>query len=78
MDLLAKANILSLHIRKLKTMAIETFEILNNMSPPVLSDLINLRDNSAYSFRYNNILQVPQVRTSKFSKKSFRYAAAVL
>ena len=76
--LLAKANIPSLHIRILKTVAIETFKILNHMSPPVLSDLINLRENSTYNFRYNNILQVPQVRTSHFGKKSFRYAAAVL
>ena len=44
-DLLAKTNIPSLHIKRHKNMAIETFEILSNMSPPVLSDLINLREN---------------------------------
>ena len=33
-------------------MAIETFKILNNMSPLVLSDLINLRENPKYTFRY--------------------------
>ena len=59
-------------------MAIETFNILNNMSTPVDTDLINLRENSTYNFRYNNILQVSQVRTSNFVKKSFSYAAAVL
>ena len=50
------------------------------MSPPVLSDLINLRENPTYNFRSNNIVQVdlPQVRTSNFGVKSFRYAAAVL
>ena len=55
MDLIAKANISSLHISRLKTMAIEAFKILNKMSPPVLSDLINLRDNSTYNFRYITI-----------------------
>ena len=59
-------------------MALETFKILNNMSPPVLSNLVKLRDNSAYTFRYNDILQVPRVHTTKFGKKSFSYAAAVL
>ena len=54
-DLLAKANVPSLHIRITITMPIETFKILNNMSPPVLSDLINLRENSTYNFRYNTI-----------------------
>ena len=59
-------------------MALETFKILNYMSPPVLSNLVRLRENTVYNFRYNNILQVPRVSTSKFGKKSFSYAAAVL
>ena len=48
------------------------------MSPPVLSDLVRIRDCSSYNFRYQNVLQVPQVRTTKYGKKSFRFAAAVL
>ena len=43
----------------------------------LLTYLINFRENPTYHFRYNNILRVPQVRSSKFDKKSFRYAAAV-
>ena len=77
-ELLDKAKIPTLHVRRLRTMALETFNILNNMSSPVLSNLVKLRDNSAYNFRYNNILQVPRVHTTKFCKKSFSYAAAVL
>ena len=38
-------------------MAIETFKIPNNMTPPVLSDLINLRENSTYNFRYTYIFR---------------------
>ena len=76
-ELLIKANILSLHIRRLRTMAIEIYKILNKMSAPVLSDL-NLEIVLSYNFRYNNILQVPQVRTNKCGKNSFKYAAAVL
>ena len=77
-EVLSKANIPSLHVRRLRTMAIETFKILNEIAPPVISNLVRLRDSSMYNFRYNNILQVPQVRTSAYRKKSFRYAAAVL
>ena len=88
-DLLAKANIQSLHIRRLnlsswclvmvewlflavpwgclrfvivlfpdhthllflKPWQLKLFKILNNMSPPVLSDLINLRENSTCNLR---------------------------
>ena len=77
-ELLIKANIPSLHISRLRTMAMETFKILNKMSPPVLSDSVKLRDCTSYNFRYNNILQVPQVRTTKYGKNSFKYAASVL
>ena len=77
-ELLSKANIPSLYIRRLRTMAIETFKILNNMSPPVLSDLVKLRNCTSYNFGYNNILLVSQVRTSKYGKNSFKYAAAAL
>ena len=49
-------------------MAVETFCILNDMSPPVLSDLVRIRDCSSYNFRYQNVLQVLQVRTTKYGK----------
>ena len=77
-ELLYRANIPCLHIKRIRTMAVETFRILNDMSPPVLSDLVRIRDCSSYNFRYQNVLQVPQVRTTKYGKKSFRFAAAVL
>ena len=56
----------------------ETFKILNNMSPPVLSDLISLRQNSTYNFRYNKFLQVLKFEQVILVRNSFRYAAAVL
>jgi hypothetical protein len=34
--------------------------------------------NSKYYFRYNNILDIPQVRTSRYGKKTFKFAAATL
>ena len=77
-ELLNRANIPCLHIKRIRTMAVETFRILNDMSPPVLSDLVRIRDCSSYNFRYQNVLQVPQVRTTKYGKKSFRFAAAIL
>ena len=43
-ELLNKAKIPTLHVRRLRTMALETFKILNNMSPPVLSNLVRLRE----------------------------------
>ena len=58
-------------------MAIETFKVLNGFAPSVLSDLLIKRENK-YNFRYSNILQIPQVRTSTQGKESFRYVVPVL
>ena len=76
-DLLTKTKLSTLHIRRMRTMAIETFKILNGLAPPVLTNLLQKRGN-VYNFRYSNILQIPSVRTSKFGKSSFKYAAPVL
>ena len=62
-----KNGLPSLHIRRMRTMAIEVFKILNEMCPPVLANLVEKRS-SSYNFRYSNILQVPTVHTSTFGK----------
>ena len=64
-ELLNKANIPFLHIKRIRTMAVETFRILNDMSPPVLSDLVRIRDCSSYNFRYQNVC-----RCRKFAQQN--------
>jgi hypothetical protein len=44
-------------------MALETFKILNGLALPVLSNLVQKQDNK-YNFRYSNLLQIPQVKSS--------------
>ena len=68
-NLLKKAKVPSLQIRRMRTMALETFKIVNKLSPSCLHNLVHLR-NSKYYFRYNNILDIPQVRTSRYGKKN--------
>ena len=58
-ELLTKANLPALHIRRMRNMAIETFKILTELAPPVLSDLL-VKKETGYNFRYSTILQVPQ------------------
>ena len=60
-DLLTKAKLSTLHIRRMRTMAIETFRILNSLAPPVLTNLLKKRG-TVYNFRYSNILHITQTR----------------
>ena len=39
-DILQKTGLPSLHIRRMRLMAIEVFKILNEMCPPVLANLV--------------------------------------
>ena len=41
-ELLSKANIPSIHVRRLKTMAIDIFKFRYEMAPPVLSYFVRL------------------------------------
>ena len=77
-NLLKKAKVPSLQIRRMRTMTLETIKIMNKLSPSCLHNLVHLR-NSKYYFRYNNILDIPQVRTSRHGKKKqFKFATDTL
>ena len=68
-ELLEKAKIPTLKIRRLRTMTLETFKILHDLAPPSLSNLVKIKENK-YNFRYSNILQIPTVRTTTYGKNS--------
>ena len=57
--------------------AIEVYKVINKECPVYLQDLIHIKNNS-YSFRYQNIAELPQVRTTSYGLQSFRYAGTKL
>ena len=73
--LLERVNVPSLHVSRIRLIATESFKILHKMTPVYLEDLLSYK-NSAYSVRYDNLVDVPRVRTTKYDKSTFRYEAA--
>ena len=71
-DLLTKANMPTLHISRIRTIAIEAFKILYKMSPKYLHDLVSFKNTNIF-FRYENLVDVPSVRTSRYGKATFRF-----
>ena len=67
----------ALHLSRIRTMAIEVFKILYKTSPKYLHDLIPFK-NTNYSFRYENLADVPSVRTNRYGKATVRFEAAQL
>jgi hypothetical protein len=76
-SLLERSKMPTLKMRRLKTMAIETFKIINNQCPLYLNDLICIKEQS-YSFRYSKTAFIPQVRTTSYGLHSFRSSAPKL
>ena len=73
-ELLEKAKVPYLKVRRMSTMAIECFKILSKLSPSCLHDLVVFKD-CKYNFRYFNIVDIPRVPTSTSLKNSFKYTA---
>lgn len=76
-ELLVKSGLPSLKIRRMRSMATEVFKIVTKNSPIYLHDLFVFKNNT-YSFRRENTVEVPQVRTTHHGLHSFRYAGATL
>ena len=64
-----------LHISRIRLIATETLKILHEMSLVYMQDPLSYK-NSMYSFRYDNLVDVPRVCTTKYGKSSFSYEAA--
>jgi hypothetical protein len=67
--LLENAKVPILQVRRIRTMALETYKILHNLAPVCLQNLLHTKI-SIYYFRYRNILDVPQVRPTTKSRDS--------
>ena len=64
----------TLHVSRIRLIATGSFKILHKMTPVHLQDLLSYK-NSTYSFRYDNLVDVPRVRTTKYGKSTFCYEA---
>ncbi|MCW4342517.1 MAG: reverse transcriptase family protein [Candidatus Thiodiazotropha endolucinida] len=73
--LLALSKTVPLHIQRMKLMATEVYKIVNDLSPQYIRDLISTKV-SHYDLRGEHKANLPQVSTTRYGLKSFRYEAA--
>ena len=76
-NLILRAGTTSLHLSRLRGLALETFKIIYGNSPTYLKHFITQKA-SSYSFRYTNLLNLPRVRSSRYGTNSFSFQAAKL
>ena len=76
-DLIFKAGSTTLHLARLRTLAIETFKVVYGLSPTYLQEFLCFKD-SSYNFRYSNLLEIPRTKSTRYGTNSFRFQAAKL
>ena len=61
--LLEKVDLPTLHKNRIRLIGIETFKILDKLTTVYLHDLVSYKE-SCYSFKYDNLADLPRVRTT--------------
>ena len=77
-ELILKAGTTTLHLSRLRTLAIETSKIAYGLSPTYLKEFLCFKDASSYNFRYKNLLKIPRTKSTRYGTNSFRHQAAKL
>ena len=65
--MLERVNLPTLHLGRLRTIALETFKCTNGIVPEYIRDLVTLK-NTTYFFRFENTCPVPTVRTVAYGQ----------
>ena len=58
-ELPEKDNFISIHYRNIQVLAIEMFKVANGMSPVIMNETFQLREESHYNLRYTSKLFHP-------------------
>ena len=53
-ELLKKDDSVSIHIKNLKTLAIEMYKVVNGGSPEIMKDIFRIREENGYNSRHQN------------------------
>ncbi len=73
--LLGKCKSTTLHLRRIKALALEVFKSLNDFNPPFMKELFCPKKVD-YDLRDGSILVVPKFQKVRYGKNSFRYYGA--
>ena len=68
-DLLLKDNSWSVHESNIHTLLIEIYKSINNLSPPIMKNLFDLK-NTRYDLRSKQFLKLPETSTSRYGTQA--------
>ena len=72
-ELLVKDNSVSIHHNNIHTLAIEMYKVANGMSPEIMNEIFNLRENTHYNLRHTSQFLVDPIHSVFNGSESASY-----
>ena len=77
-ELLNLDKSVSICYRNIKYLLLEIYKVKMELSPPIMSDIFSLSENSSYNLRCGVTVNRRNIRTSKFSFETVSIIGAIL
>ena len=72
-QLLENDNSVSIHHRNIQTFAIEMYKVTNGLSPEIMNEIFQIREESRYNLRYTSHFIIPPIRRVYDCRESVSY-----
>ena len=76
-DLLLKDNSWNVHENNIRTLLIEIYKSINNLSPPIMKDFFDLK-NTRYDLRSKQLLKLPEASTSRYGTQALCFKGSLI
>ena len=74
-QLLENDNSVSIHHRNIQTLAIEMYKVTNGLSPEIMNEIFQIREESRYNLRYTFQFTIPLIHSVYNGRESVSYMA---
>ena len=72
-ELLEKDNSVSIHYKKIQALAIEIYKVANGVSPVIMNEIIQLKEEFHYNLRYTSKFVIPPIHSVYHGSESASY-----
>ena len=72
-QLLENDNSVSIHHRNIQALAVEMYKVTNGLSPEIMNEIFQIREESRYNLRYTSLFTIPPIHSVYNSRESVSY-----
>ena len=72
-QLLENDNSVSIHHRNIQALAVEMYKVTNGLSPEIMNEIFQIREESRYNLRYTSLFTIPPIHSVYNGRESVSY-----